>query len=297
MTDRRAPVLPGPLLFAAGLLLSAAAGAAEDRFADVVVTHEEVRENLYMLQGAGGNIGLLVTDEGVLMVDDQYAPLAERIEAKIDELAGARPRFVLNTHFHGDHTGGNPFFGREGTILAHENVRSRLVAGGMEAAGLPVITYADRVRVHLGGETVDLLHAPNGHTDGDSFVFFREANVVHLGDEFFFGRFPYVDLQSGGSVAGLTANIADALAQVDADTRIIPGHGPLATAADLAAYLEMLRATHDLVADAVASGATDEEIHARGLGTRWASWGEGFVSTERWIDTLLAELRMGAGGR
>lgn len=265
--------------------------AAEDRFAGVEISGTRVAGDLWMLQGAGGNIGLLVTDEGVLMVDDQYAPLAERIDAKIREIAGAAPRFVLNTHFHGDHSGGNPFFGRSGTIVAHENVRTRLVAGAMEAQGLPVVTYADRVRLHLAGETVDVLHAPSGHTDGDSYVFFRDTNAVHLGDQFFNGRFPYVDLQSGGSVEGLIANIADALAQVDEETRIIPGHGALASAADLRAYLDMLRSTRGIVADGVAGGMTDEEIRIMGLGEQWAPWGEGFINTERWIDTLLAEQR------
>lgn len=279
------------LLVVMSATLPMLASAQTDRFADVVVTETQVTEGLWMLQGAGGNIALLVTEGGVLMVDDQYAPLAERIEAKVRQLAGTAPRFVLNTHFHGDHTGGNPFFGRSGTIVAHENVRTRLLAGAMEAQGLPVVTYADRVRLHLDAETVDVLHAPSGHTDGDSFVFFREANAVHLGDQFFNGRFPYVDMQSGGSVEGLVTNIADALAQVDEETRIIPGHGPLARAADLRAYLDMLRATRGIVADAVAGGLSDEAIQAMGLGAEWAPWGEGFVSTEHWIDTLLAEQR------
>lgn len=275
------------------LTFPALAAAQADRFADVVVTATPVAGDLWMLEGAGGNIALLVTDDGVLMVDDQYAPLAERIAAKVDEIAGEAPRFVLNMHFHGDHTGGNPFFGRRGTVVAHENVRTRLLAGAMEAQGLPVVTYADRVRLHLGGETVDVLHAPRGHTDGDSYVFFRDTNAVHLGDQFFNGRFPYVDMQSGGSVEGLIANLTDALAQVDEGTRIIPGHGPLARAADLRTYLDMLHATRGIVADAVAGGMSDEAIRAMGLGERWAPWGEGFVSTERWIDTLLAEQRGG----
>ena len=201
---------PGTLLVALALGLPLLATAAEDRFAAVEITGARVAAICGCCRAPAATSACSSRRKGTLMVDDQYAPLAERIEAKIDEIAGVAPRFVLNTHFHGDHTGGNPFFGRSGTIVAHENVRTRLVAGAMAAQGLPVVTYADRVRLHLGGETVDVLHAPSGHTDGDSYVFFRATNVVHLGDQFFNGRFPYVDLQSGGSVAGLIANIGDA---------------------------------------------------------------------------------------
>lgn len=279
--------------FGAILLFALAAGASAeaDRFADVVVTSEPVADGLHMLQGAGGNIAVLVTDDGVLMVDDQFLPLAERIEVKVDEIAGAQPRFVLNTHFQGDHTGGNPYFGRAGTIVAHENVRVRLVSGDMAAADLPVVTFSDRVRLNLGGEVIDAIHAPSGHTDGDAFVFFREANAVHLGDQFFNGRFPYVDLRAGGSVDGLVSNIAEALAQIDDETRVIPGHGALASAADLRAYLEMLRTTRDIVAEGIAAGDDDAHIIAAGLGEEWVEWGSGFISTDRWIHTLLTELR------
>jgi glyoxylase-like metal-dependent hydrolase (beta-lactamase superfamily II) len=280
------------LALGASLLLGGPALAADDRFADVEVETTALRGGVHMITGAGGNIGVLETADGLLMVDDQYAPLAERLQAELDAIAADGPRFVVNTHFHGDHTGGNPFFGREGTIIAHENVRVRLLDGGeMPAAGLPVITYGDRIRLHLGDETIDLIHLPEGHTDGDSVVFFRSADVVHLGDHFFNGRFPFVDRGAGGSVDGLITNVTNLLDQLGPETVIIPGHGPLADPDDLRSYLDMLRETRQTVRDQVAAGRTDDEIRARGLAERWSDWGWEFISEERWISTLLAEAR------
>ncbi|HSG88546.1 MAG TPA: MBL fold metallo-hydrolase [Pseudomonadales bacterium] len=296
--------IPSMAALAAGMLMlvATASGADEDRFAGVSVSTQPLRGGVFMLQGAGGNIGVLASSDGLLMVDDEYAPLAERIQAALDDIAAdaavaEAPRFVLNTHHHGDHSGGNGFFGRTGTIVAHENVRARLVDGGeAPPAALPMVTYADRVRLHMGAETIDLVHLPHGHTDGDSIVFFRAANVVHLGDHFFNGNFPYVDLGSGGSVRGLIDNIAAVLAQLDAEVLIIPGHGPLAGVEDLQAYLTMLEATWATVDTAIASGATDAEIRARGLDARWDGWGKGFITAERWIDTMLREARGARGG-
>lgn len=285
------PILTG-LAVGASLLLGGAAFAADAPFADVEVETENLRGGVHMITGAGGNIGVLATRDGLLMVDDQYAPLAERLQTELDAIAADGPRFVVNTHFHGDHTGSNPFFGREGTIIAHENVRVRLLEGDeMPAAGLPVITYDDRIRLHMSDETIDLVHLPNGHTDGDSVVFFREADVVHLGDHFFNGRFPFVDRSAGGSVDGLIANVADLLEQLGPDTVIIPGHGPLADTDDLRSYLEMLRTTRQIVGDQVTAGRSDEEILARGLAERWEDWGWEFITEERWLSTLLAEAR------
>jgi cyclase len=291
--------IPAAVLLAAGMLLFATgANAADaDRFADISVGTHDLRGGVYMLEGAGGNIGVLATRDGLLMVDDQYAPLAERIQTAVDAIAAdarvaAGPRFVLNTHFHGDHTGGNAFFGRSATIVAHDKVRARLVDGAETAPGaLPMITYADRVRLHMGAETIDLVHLPNGHTDGDSVVFFRAANVVHLGDQFFNGRFPYVDLASGGSVRGMIDNIGTVLEQLDANVVIIPGHGPIAGIADLRSYLRMLTTTWQSVDAAVAAGMSDDDIRSRGLDAEWDAWAWGFISADRWIDTLLTEAR------
>ena len=252
-----------------------------DPFAGVEITSTEVAGGIHMLEGRGGNIGLSIGSDGVLMVDDQFAPLAGRITAAIESLGGALPAYVLNTHYHGDHTGGNPIFGESGVVVAHENVRVRLVSEGMAPAGLPVVTYEDGIQLHFNGERIDIVHLPNGHTDGDSAFWFRDAGVLHLGDHFFNGRFPYVDVPGGGSVDGLVANIEGLLETIPADTRIIPGHGALASVDDLRAYVTVVRESQAMVRDAVAGG-TVGDLERDGFG-QWEDWGSGFISAERWI--------------
>ncbi len=273
-----------PAVALAGALIAAAslAGAQpEDRFAGVEIRATHVAGTVHMLEGSGGNIGVSVGPDGVLMVDDQFAPLAGRISAAIESLGGGLPAYVLNTHHHGDHTGGNPIFGESGIVVAHENVRVRLVSQGMEPAGLPVVTYDDGIELHFNGERIGVMHLPSGHTDGDSVVWFREAGVIHLGDHFFNGRFPYVDVPSGGSVDGLVANIEAVLEMIPADTRIIPGHGALASVDDLRAYVTVVRESQAMVREAVADG-TLGDLERDGFG-RWEDWGSGFISAERWI--------------
>jgi cyclase len=270
-------------------LLAAAASAAEDRFAGVELVPHEVSGNVYMLIGAGGNIGASVGADGTLIIDDQFAPLAERIAQALEGLGGERPKLILNTHFHGDHTGGNPFFGTTGTIVAHDNVRARLaIQDDYPGSGLPVLTFADRVRVHFNGDTIEVVHFPAGHTDGDSVVWFREANVLHMGDLLFNGMFPFIDLASGGSVEGVIDNLSSIAAMVPDDVRIIPGHGPLATKADLEATLAMIRDTRAAVLSALGSGTSLDEVVTAGLDARWAEWGGGFINEEQWIRTLAA---------
>ncbi len=252
-----------------------------DPFAGVEITSTPVTGAIHMLEGRGGNIGLSIGPDGVLMVDDQFAPLAGRITAAIESLGGALPAYVLNTHYHGDHTGANPVFGESGVVVAHENVRVRLVSDEMASAGLPVVTYDDGIQLHFNGERIDVMHLPHGHTDGDSVVWFRDANVIHLGDHFFNGRFPYVDVPSGGSVDGLIANLQGVLKMLPADTRIIPGHGPLASVDDLRAYVTVVRESQAMVREAVAGG-TVEALESEGFG-QWEEWGSGFISAERWI--------------
>lgn len=252
-----------------------------DPFAGVEITSTPVAGGIHMLEGRGGNIGLSIGSDGVLMVDDQFAPLAGRITAAIESLGGALPAYVLNTHYHGDHTGGNPIFGESGVVVAHENVRVRLVSEGMAPAGLPVVTYEEGIQLHFNGERIDVIHLPNGHTDGDSAVWFRDAGVLHLGDHFFNGRFPYVDVPGGGSVDGLVANIEGLLETIPADTRIIPGHGALASVDDLRAYVTVVRESQAMVREAVAGG-TVGDLERDGFG-QWGDWGSGFISAERWI--------------
>jgi len=295
MNDRR---FPGRLrlpvragVFGAGLLLSAAnAGAAEaaDRFADVKVTAEPVRGSVYMLTGAGGNIGVSVGPDGTLIVDDQFAPLADRIQAALDGLGGARPRLVLNTHFHGDHTGSNAWFGRTGTIIAQDNVRVRLLAESQERSALPLVTYDDSVTVHFNDEEIALVHLPRGHTDGDSVVWFKTANVIHLGDHLFVDRFPYIDLQAGGSVEGYVQNLDAVLALLPEDIRVIPGHGPLTDKAAIRRSRDMIVATRAVVRAGIDEGLDADAIVARGLPAEWTTFGEGFINEDRWIRTLFS---------
>ncbi|HEV2765448.1 MAG TPA: MBL fold metallo-hydrolase [Pyrinomonadaceae bacterium] len=274
-------------------------------FSKVEIKTTKVAGNVYMLEGAGGNIGVTAGPDGVLIVDDQFAPLADRIRAALKQLSPAgRLRFVLNTHWHGDHTGGNASFAAESTILAHTNVRKRLAAGATlmgrtippaPPEALPLVTYDEGVRIHFNGEEIRVVHYPAGHTDGDSIIFFTGANVIHMGDDFFAGRFPFVDLSSGGSVEGLTRNIAQVIASAPAGVKIIPGHGPLSTVDDLKAYHAMLVETSGLVRQRVAAGRTLEQIKAEGLPEKYKSWGTGFINTERWLETLYNTYRQNPG--
>lgn len=275
---------------AAGLMAVTANAGPADRFANVEVTAQPVRGSVYMLTGAGGNIGVSVGADGTLIIDDQFAPLADRIQAALDGLGGGKPRLVLNTHFHGDHTGSNAHFGKSGTIIAHDNVRIRLLdSEGLTRSALPLVTYAEAVSVHFNDEEIQVLHLPAGHTDGDSVVWFRTANVIHLGDHLFVDRFPYIDLGSGGSVDGFIRNLATVLEMVPDDVRVIPGHGPLTDKAAIRRSIEMIRATRKVVRDGLADGLDAEAIVARGLPDAYASFGGGFIDEERWIRILLSD--------
>jgi len=280
-------------------ILAAAPVAAQQDFSKVEIKASKVRGNIWMLNGAGGNIGVSVGPDGILIVDDKFAPLAEKIRAALKEVGGGQLKFILNTHWHGDHTGANPVFGPEAPIIAHSNVRQRLateqrrgerVTPPLDPKGWPVITFDDSVSVHFNGEEIRVLHFPHGHTDGDSVIFFTGSNVAHLGDDFFAGRFPFVDLDSGGDVEGLAENIAEVIDELPADAAIIPGHGPLSTLDDLKAYLGMLVETTNLVRDKMEAGKTLEQIKAEGLPEKWKDWGSGFINTERWLETIHQSL-------
>ncbi len=267
-----------------------------DRFANVQVTSQHIGGTVHMLTGAGGNIAVSVGDDGTLIVDDQFAPLAGRIQAAVDELGGSRPKLVLNTHYHGDHTGSNAFFGAAGTIVAHDNVRIRLVnADDVQRVALPLVTFAEGLTVHFNDDEIALIHLPHGHTDGDSAVWFKNANVLHTGDQLFNGRFPFVDIDGGGTVSGYMQNLETILELVPADIRIIPGHGALANIATVAENLEVIRITQKLVVDALNGGDSIETVIERGLGAEYADWASGFINEERWIRILDAD-RQGATG-
>jgi cyclase len=260
-----------------------------------------VAGKVYMLEGAGGNIGASVGEDGILLVDDQFEELAPKIRAALAGIGGSggKLKFILNTHWHGDHTGGNKVFGPEVPILAHTNVRRRLsteqsVRGEKvppsPRQALPVITYDQAVSVHWNGEEIKVVHFPHGHTDGDSVVFFTGSNVVHMGDDFFAGQFPFVDLGSGGSVRGLIDNVAKVLAMMPADAKVIPGHGPLSARGDLERFHAMLVATHDLVRRRVQAGESLEKMQAEGFPEEFKPWGKGFIDAKTWILTLRDSL-------
>jgi cyclase len=281
--------------------LFAVTATAQTDYSKVQIKATKVGGNVYMLEGAGGNIGVSVGDDGILIVDDQFAPLADKIRAALKGVADKKLRFILNTHWHGDHTGGNVAFGPEATIIAHDNVRKRLAseqksevfksttpASPKEA--LPVITFDQSLSVHFNGEDIRAIHYPKGHTDGDSVIFFSSSNVVHLGDDFFAGRFPFVDLESGGTVEGLTKNIGEIITKIPDGAKLIPGHGPISTIDDLKNYHHMLQQTTEVVRQKISAGKTLDQIKTEGLPAEWAPWGTGFIKTDRWLETIYKSL-------
>ncbi len=278
------------ILAAVGLGASLnAIGAPADRFADVEMKATPVSGSVYMLEGAGGNIGVSIGADGTLIIDDQFAPLAEKIIAALKDLGGDRPKLILNTHYHGDHTGSNPEMGTTGTIISHDNVRVRLLAEeNFARSGLPLVTFDDDVNVHFNDDDIELIHGPSGHTDGDSVVWFKKANVIHMGDQFFNGFFPYIDVGSGGSVDGFIANVERVLAMVPADIKVIPGHGPLASKDDLAAAIGVVKKSSGEVRAALNSGTSAETIAGK-LDADYPGWGSGFISAARWIQIIEAD--------
>lgn len=263
---------------------------------DVTVKTTKVSGNVYMLQGRGGNIGAINGPDGILIIDDDFKAVSEKLSDALKELGSSTPRYILNTHWHGDHTEGNDFFGKSGTvIIAHNNVRKRLldppVVFGQRTApyasyALPLMTYSQSMSIHLNGEEIKMVHYPNGHTDGDSVIFFTKANVVHLGDDFFVGRFPFVDLDSGGSVQGVINNVASLISTIPADAKLIPGHGPLATLEDLRAFHRLLVETTKIVQDAMKAGKSLDEIKKAGLPDKYKEAGTGFIKTDQWIEIV-----------
>lgn len=263
---------------------------------DVAFNRTQISENIWMLQGAGGNIAALVGSDGVLLVDDSFDRFSESLEAAVREVGGDLPHYVLNTHFHGDHTGGNAALGREGHIIAHVNTRTRLIeVYDAPEKALPEITYTDELQVHFNDELVRVIHLPSGHTDGDSIVWFVGSNVVHLGDLLFSGRFPYIDLGNGGSFEGALANLRKLLKLLPASIDVIPGHGPASKLEDVSLTIEMFEATSAEVRTGLDAGMSVEAIIERGLSSEWAEWGGGFINEARWIQTIVQSNSWGGG--
>jgi glyoxylase-like metal-dependent hydrolase (beta-lactamase superfamily II) len=247
---------------------------------------------------SGGNIGVSIGADGVVLIDDKFAALAPKVEAALKSISDKPVRFIINTHFHGDHTDGNAAFGSRSTIIAHDNTRKRMVTGrGKDsppapAAALPIITFDDKLSVHLNGEDIRAVHMPTGHTDTDVVIFFTKSNVVHLGDEFFNGMYPFIDSDGGGgSVKGLIANINKLIPMIPAGAKIIPGHGPVATIKELRSYVTMLEQLTAFVEAGVKAGKPLDQLKQDKSLAKFAPWAKGFFTTEQFLEQLYNELK------
>lgn len=284
------------------IVISIPALAASDKAEPPSFKSEKVTDNIWLLQGKGGNVAVLTGDDGLLMVDDDYRAMSGALKLQLERFGGPEKlTYIINTHWHADHTEGNLMFGDYAPIVAHDNVRTRLltaqeiklfktVSKPYPEIATPSITFKQSVSLHVNGEQVNVVHFPNGHTDGDAIVFFKKANVVHMGDHYFAGTFPFVDLGTGGNVLQMAANVKSVLAQIGTDTKVIPGHGPLSTKADLDAFYAMLVGTVAEVKAMKAEGLTLKQMQAKGLSGRWQVWAKGFVSVDLWISFIDGSL-------
>ncbi len=293
-------------IYVVASLCSAPAAAQQPNWSRVEIRVERVAPGVAVLFGAGGNIGLSYGDDGNVLIDDQYAPLTERILAAVRTVDPDPIRFVVNTHWHGDHTGGNENVGRTGAVIvAHDNVRRRMSVGQMlrgtqvapaAPAALPVVTFSDDVTFHLNGDEVRVHHVEHAHTDGDALVHWSRANVLHMGDTYFNGMLPFIDLESGGSIHGLLAAVDEALGIADERTVIIPGHGPIASRANLQSYRDMLESLRAQVAAAMRAGRSLDEIKAMRLADRFGRDTD-FISPDAFIESVYRSLSQGSGER
>jgi cyclase len=289
------------VVFASGVAL-----AQDQDFSKVQIKVTKVAGSVYMLEGAGGNIGASVGDDGIVVVDDQYAPLADKIQAALKGITDKPVRFIINTHYHEDHTGGNAYFQKQAPIIAQDNVRKRLENGGTAGVGpggsvhfeakpqpkeaLPIITFDHDVTVHLNGEDIRALYFPAGHTDGDSVIFFPKSNVVHMGDDFVTYGFPFIDVDSGGSIDGMIDGVEKVIAQVPPDVKVIPGHGSLSNLDDVRAYLKMLKETREVVATALKNHQTLAQMKQAKLLDPWKKYSGDFINQDVFLETLYNSL-------
>ena len=290
------------ILASAILTVQSAAGQAPD-FSQVTIKTETLAPGIHMLTGDGGNIGLSAGDDGAFLVDDQFAPLTEKIVAAVKTLTDKPVRFVINTHWHGDHTGGNENFGRAGAVIvAHENVRKRMSTEQFNEAfkrttpaaprgALPIVTFSESVTLHLNGDDVRVTHVAPAHTDGDSIVHFTKANVIHMGDLYVNGGYPFIDISSGGEVNGIIAAADQALAMGNDSTKIIPGHGALGTKAALKQYRDVVATVRDRVAALITQGKSLADVQTAAPSKEFdATWGTGFMKGEQFVGTVYTSL-------
>jgi cyclase len=282
----------------------------KDDFSKVEIKVSKVGGNVYMLKGAGGNIGFSAGKDGIVLVDDQFAPLAGKIKAALRAITDKPVRFVINTHYHFDHTDGNADFQKDAPVIAHENVRKRMESGGAPGnlgsvkqelkpaarEALPVLTFSRDVTIHLNGEDIRVLHYPGGHTDGDSMIFFPESNVVHTGDDFVTYGFPFIDLAGGGSVEGMIVAAEHVAAELPADVKVIPGHGTVSNLDDVRQFVAILRETRGVVERALRAGKTLDQMKREKILEPWKKWSGDFISAEAFIETLYNDLTGKKGG-
>lgn len=288
------------------IVLSLACGhtaVAEEEFQDIEIETIQAGDGIYMLTGKGGNLGISVGDDGGFLIDDQFAPLTEKIQAAIAKISDKPVRFVLNTHWHPDHTGGNENLGKSGvTLIAHDNVRKRLAvdnfiemfqmdAPALPKAGLPVITFNDAITFHMNNNDIQAWHVEHAHTDGDAMVHFKQANVIHMGDTYFAGMYPFIDTSSGGSADGCIRAINHALEIANDKTVIIPGHGPISNRLELANYRDMLQTVTDRVKTLLSENASLAQVQSDGPTANFdESYGGGFITNEKFVEMLYQDL-------
>ncbi len=274
------------------LFLSLVLAQAAD-FSGVSIKVIPVAGSVYMLEGAGGNIGVSVGEDGIVVVDDQFAPLAPKIQKALEKLSKKPITFLINTHWHHDHTGGNEVLPRGAPIVAHRNVRKRLAEDPERALGpkgWPIITFDEGLSIWANGEEIQTLHLPAGHTDGDSIIHFKKSNVVHLGDHFFVGMFPFIDLDSGGDVKGYAANVKGLLEKIPADAKIIPGHGVVCTLAELRAFSALLSEWIAIVEAGIKAGKSLDQLQKERVLAKYASYARGFLTQEMFLQILYTGL-------